>query len=71
MKLTKKQQAIVSSVTLENYEGQRSYWVELRDGWCFDDEGAHCFAEDTQALVRDSLKLVRPCNCAHHCAAVE
>lgn len=52
-------------IQLRKFGAKGYYWVELNKGFCFDDEGCHGFAEDTQALVRESLKRVHPCNCAH------
>jgi hypothetical protein len=68
--LSKPDLAKVESIEIEEggFDRDIQYWVELNKGYCFDSEGCHCFAEDTQALVRDSLKRVRPCNCPHYCA---
>ena len=70
MRLSKADSAKVESITVEEggFDRNIQYWVELNAGYCFEDEGLHCFGEDTQKLVRESLMRVRPCNCAHHCA---
>jgi len=74
MKLSKANQLKVESITLdvgEGFDTQDQYWVELNKGFCFPDKGSHCFGEDTQALVRRSLKMVVKCDCDHYCAIQE
>jgi hypothetical protein len=70
IRLTKLQRKQVESIEVEEgaFDSPIQYWVELKRGWCFEDQGSHCFGEDTQQLVRESLTLVRPCTCTHHCA---
>lgn len=66
MKLSKANQKKVQEVVVDAgiYMGEVSYFVELNWGFCFMEQGCHCFGEDTQKDVRASLRdFVRPCNC--------
>jgi len=69
MRLTKVEKKKVESVTVEESDfglmfGRNiQYWVELNRGFCFEDRGRHCFGEDTQKLVKESLLRVRPYHC--------
>tara|TARA_R110000765_G_scaffold55373_2_gene109789 strand:+ start:78 stop:365 length:288 start_codon:yes stop_codon:yes gene_type:complete len=72
MKLSKANNLKVESIDLqvgEGFDTPNQYWVELNKGFCFPEKGTHCFGEDTQALVRKSLKMVIECDC-EECDAI-
>lgn len=56
----------VQEVSVEPGMGsfKASYFLYLKPGWAFDQEGeAHCFGEDTLTDLTRSLKRAVPCNC--------
>ena len=44
------------------HEADREWFVYLVPGWQLD--GAHCFGEDRRGAIRETMKRVRPCQCA-------
>ena len=50
------------------YDNDISYMVELNKGYCFEEQGSHCFSEDTLKKVEESLSLVELCSCTE-CAS--
>ena len=68
IKMKKANRAKIESLIFEEegIEGGQ-YWVELKKGFCFRDEGTHCFGEDTQMKVMESMWDVKACNCSHYC----
>ena len=61
----------VRSIVKENsfyYDNDTAYMVELNKGFCFEEQGSHCFGENTLKKVEESLSLVELCSCAE-CAS--
>ena len=50
------------------YDNDISYMVELNKGYCFEEQGSHCFGENTLKKVEESLSLVELCRCTE-CAS--
>lgn len=46
---------------IEQIEQEPDIFVHLKSGWQY--EGAHCFGEDSMADVRETMKMVKPCDC--------
>ena len=57
----------VASIVEEDsfyYDNDTAYMVELNKGYCFEEQGSHCFGENTLKKVEESLSLVDSCGCA-------
>ena len=50
------------------YDNDIYYMVELNKGYCFEEQGSHCFGENTLKKVEESLSLVELCRCTE-CAS--
>lgn len=44
-------------------DGSPVYWMYLKRGWCFDDEGLHVISELTQKELKGWLQTIHPCEC--------
>lgn len=51
----------VLSVSMDN---EYDEWiVDLKDGYCYEEDGLHTFGGETLKEFRDCMKLVRKCQC--------
>ena len=50
------------------YDNDISYLVEVKKVYCFEEQGSHCFGENTLKKVEESLSLVELCRCTE-CAS--
>ena len=44
-------------------DGTAVYWLYLKRGWCFDEEGLHVISELSQKELNCWLKTIHPCKC--------
>ncbi len=63
IKVPKKYQPMIEEIYRECDGGEWSYWAVSAKGWEFGRMQCHTAHEDTQAIMLDVIRSLRPCDC--------